>query len=259
VSSTRSFTRPLIPIGGLYALALDTFRMTFRRPFQWREFFDQAWFVTSVSLLPACLVSVSFGAVLALQVGSLFRELGAQSFTGAAAVLGIVQQAAPVATVIVIAGAGGSAVCADLGARTIREEIAATEVLGISPIQRYVVPRVLAMAVVSAMLDGIVTVVGIIGGYVFNVIVQHGTPGAYVNSFTAFAQLPDIYVGILKAFIFGLIAAIVAAYRGLNPGHGPKGVGDAVNQSVIITFVLLFLANAIISAIYFQIVPPKGM
>ena len=250
--------RALDPVGELFALALDTVRATFQRPFQWKEFISQAWFIASVTILPAMLIAIPFGAVLALQIGNLFKQLGAQSFTGAAAVLGIIQQVAPIATVLMIAGAGGSAICADLGSRKIREELDAMEVLGISPVQRLVAPRVLAMALVALLLNGIVSVVGVLGGYFFNVVVQHGTPGAYLSSFTALAQVSDIYVGELKALVFGLIAGIVACYKGLNAGGGPKGVGDAVNQSVIITFVLLFLVNVVITALYFQIIPPKG-
>ena len=131
------------------------------------------------------------------------------------------------------------------------------EVLGIDPIERLVVPRVLASMFVAVLLNGIVSRVGIGGGYFFNVILQGGTPGAYLASFTALAQLPDLYIGEIKALIFGSLAAIVASYKGLNAGGGPKGVGDAVNQSVIITFMLLFVVNFVITAIYFQVVPQK--
>jgi len=205
------------------------------------------------------LVSIPFGAVIALQLGNLATQVGAQSFTGAAAVLAIVREAGPIVTALLIAGAGGSAICADLGARTIREEIDAMEVLGISPIQRLVVPRVLACVLVAFLLNGLVSAVGVAGGYVFNVIIQHGTPGAYLASFTALAQVQDLYAGFAKALIFGLIAGLVASYRGLNPKGGPKGVGDAVNQSVVITFLLLFLVNTVITVVYFQLVPPKAV
>ena len=154
-------------------------------------------------------------------------------------------------------GAGGSAIAADLGARKIREELDAMMVLGIDPIQRLVVPRVLACMVVAVFLNGLVSVVGVAGGYVFNVVVQGGTPGAYIASFTALAQLPDLYQGMAKALVFGLIAAIVASYKGMNAGGGPKGVGDAVNESVVVSFMLLFVVNFVMSAIYFQLVPPK--
>ena len=245
--------------GSFFALSLDTLRMLFKRPFQWREFIDQSWFIASVTILPTMLVSIPFGAVIALQLGQLTRQLGAQSFTGSAAVLAIVREASPIVVALLISGAGGSAICADLGSRKIRDEIDAMEVLGISPLQRLVVPRVLGCMLVAFFLNGLVSVVGVVGGYTFNVILQHGTPGAYIQSFTALAQLPDLYAGEIKALIFGMIAALVASYKGLNAGGGPKGVGDAVNQSVVITFMLLFFTNFILTTIYFQVVPQKSI
>jgi len=254
----------LSPIGGvrqsgkLFALFLDVARMTFKRPFQFREFIQQAWFIASVTILPTMLVTIPFGAVIALQLGTLSRQIGAQSFTGAASVLAIIREASPIVVALLIAGAGGSAICADLGSRKIRDEIDAMEVLGISPVQRLVVPRVLGCMLVATALNGVVSVVGVAGGYFFNVILQHGTPGAYLASFSALAQLPDLYTGEIKALIFGLLAGVVASYKGLNAGGGPKGVGDAVNQSVVITFMLLFAVNFVITAVYFQVVPAKG-
>jgi phospholipid/cholesterol/gamma-HCH transport system permease protein len=253
-------TRALAPVGTagkLFAFGLDVGRGLFRRPFQLREFIQQAWFIASVTIIPTALVAIPFGAVIALQVGGLIRQFGAQSFTGSASVLAVVQQAGPIATALLIAGAGGSAIAADLGARRIREELDAMMVLGIDPIQRLVVPRVLACMLVAVFLNGMVSVVGVAGGYVFNVILQDGTPGAYIASFTALAQLPDLWIGMLKAVIFGMIAAVVAAYKGMNAAGGPKGVGDAVNESVVITFLLLFVVNFVLSAIYLQLVPPK--
>ncbi|MFD5345954.1 MlaE family ABC transporter permease, partial [Streptomyces anulatus] len=249
---------PLRETGKLFALAVAVARAIFRRPFQVREFIEQFWFVASVTILPAALVSIPFGAVIALQVGSLTQQLGAQSFTGGASVLAVIQQASPIIVALLISGAAGSAICADLGSRKIREELDAMEVMGVSPIQRLVVPRVLATMLVAVLLNGLISVVGTLGGYFFNVIMQDGTPGAYLASFSALAQLPDLYISEFKALIFGFIAGIVAAYRGLNPRGGPKGVGDAVNQSVVITFMLLFFVNMVLTAIYLQIVPAKG-
>lgn len=243
--------------GSLFAMALDVFRAMPKRPFQVKEFIQQAWFIASVTILPTALVSIPFGAVIALQLGTLTRQLGAQSYTGAASVLAVLREASPIVTALLIAGAGGSAICADLGSRKIREEIDAMEVLGISPIQRLVVPRVLASMLVAVLLNGLVSVVGVVGGYFFNVIIQGGTSGAYIASFTALAQLPDLWTAEIKALVFGAIAAVVAAYKGLNAGGGPKGVGDAVNQSVVITFMLLFVVNFVITAVYFQVVPQK--
>lgn len=245
--------------GRFFALCLDVIRAMFQRPFQWREFLEQSWFIVSVTAIPTALVAVPFGAILSLQVGGLIRQLGAQSYTGATAVVAIVREASPLVTALLIAGAAGSAMCADIGSRKIREEIDAMEVLGINPLHRLVVPRMLACAFIGLFLNGLVSVVGLLGGYVFNVMLQGGTPGAYLASFNAIAQLPDLLQAEFKAFVFGLTAGLVAAYKGLNAKGGPKGVGDAVNQTVVITFMLLFLENFVISALYFQFVPQKGM
>jgi phospholipid/cholesterol/gamma-HCH transport system permease protein len=251
--------RALRQVGNLATLAWLVFRNLPRRPFQLREFLQQAWLFASVTILPTALVAIPFGAVIALQLGSLTEQIGAQSFTGAASALAIVQQASPLITALLVAGAGGSAMCADLGARAIREEIDAMEVLGINPVHRLIVPRVLAAMFVSLLLNGLVSVVGVMGGYFFNVVMQGGTPGAYLASFNALAQLPDLWISEFKALLYGFVAGVVAAYRGLNPRGGPKGVGDAVNQAVVITFLLLFLINLILTGIYLQVVPPKAL
>ena len=256
-TATARILRPIGTAGTLFAFGLDVGRALFKRPFQTREFIQQAWFIASVTIIPTALVAIPFGAVIALEVGGLIKQFGAQSFTGSASVLAVVREAGPIATALLIAGAGGSAIAADLGARKIREELDAMMVLGIDPIQRLVVPRVLAAMMVAVFLNGLVSVVGVCGGYFFNVILQHGTPGAYLSSFTALAQLPDLWQGMAKALVFGMIAAIVAAYKGMRAGGGPKGVGDAVNESVVISFMFLFMVNFIMSAIYLQLVPAK--
>ncbi|MER6936231.1 ABC transporter permease [Nocardioides sp. NPDC127514] len=257
--STAATTRALRPVGAYFAFTWDVAVELFRHGVRGREFFDQAWSVVRVSLLPTAVITVPFGAVLSLHIGSLFAQIGAQSMTGSVAVLGIVQQAAPIVTVMVVAGAAGTAVAADLGSRKIREELDALEVLGVSTIHRLVVPRVAAMAVVATLLNAVATSVGVGGGYAFNVLVQDGSPGAYIHSFTTLSQLADLWVGEIKAFLFGLIAGTVACYQGINARGGPQGVGDGVNQSVVVSFVLLFIVNTVLTLVYYQLVPPKGM
>lgn len=242
-------------VGGLVAFSGKTLRMLFRRPFQTREFVQQTEFIAFVSVLPAMLVSIPFGAVIALQLGNLTKQLGAESFTGAASALATIREASPIVTALLLAGAAGTAICADLGSRTIREEIDALEVLGISTIQRLVVPRVLGCVVVAMLLNGLVSVVGVVGGYVFNVLVQDGSPGAFVVSFRTMATMQDLVLGEVKAAIFGLLTALVACYRGLTVKGGPRAVGDAVNQSVVIAFALLFVVNFVITSIYLQLGP----
>ncbi|MBM9464865.1 ABC transporter permease [Aeromicrobium sp. YIM 150415] len=259
MSVTSAVAAPARIAGGLFAFMIDVVVTTFRLPFQFREFLQQAWFIVTVTIIPTMFVAIPFGAVIALQVGGLIQQFGAQSFTGSAAVLAVVKEAGPIATALLIAGAAGSAIASDFGARKIREELDAMMVLGIDPIHRLVVPRVWACVMVAVALNGLVTIVGVAGGYFFNVVLQDGTPGAYIASFSALAQVPDLIQAMVKSMIFGFLAAIVAAYKGMNAKGGPKGVGDAVNEAVVITFTLLFVVNFVISAVYLQLVPPKGM
>jgi len=245
--------------GEIAAMVVEVTKRIFTTRFQTREFLEQAWFITSVTLMPTMLVSIPFGAVISLQVGNLTGQLGAQSFAGATAVLAVVREAAPIAAALLIAGAAGSAICSDMGARKIREEIDAMEVLGIDPLARLVAPRVVATMFVAMMINGLVIGAGIGGAYFFTVIVQGGSAGAFLSSFTALATLPDLYISMVKAIVFGALAAVVGAYKGLNAGGGPSGVGRAVNESVIVSFMLLFFLNAVITAIYFQVVPPPGL
>jgi phospholipid/cholesterol/gamma-HCH transport system permease protein len=246
--------------GGMVAMTIDALVAAggaiVRRRFSWSEFVDQAWFLVSVSLLPTLLIALPFGLVLVLEVGSLANNIGAPSFVGAVDAVGTVREAAPVIVAIVLAGAGGSAVCADLGARTIRDEIAAMQVMGLDEVERLVAPRVLAMVVVSFFLNGIVAMAGIISGYLADVTVLHGTAGGFLDSFTTFAQPADIVESMIKAVIFGVLASAVASYKGLNVKKGPAGVGEAVNQSVVVTGVALFVVNLILTEIFLILVPP---
>src|SRR5439155_386446 len=131
------------------------------------------------------------------------------------------------------AGAGGSAMCADLGSRRIRDEIDALEVLGVDPVHRLIMPRVIAASIVAVLLDAIVSVAGIAGGWFFAVVVQHGTTSSYFASFNELSQLPDLFMALMKAAVFGFVGGIVACYKGFFAKGGPKGVGDAVNQAVV--------------------------
>jgi phospholipid/cholesterol/gamma-HCH transport system permease protein len=248
---------PLVLVGGFFRMCVLAGKALFRTPFQWKEFIIQCWFILRVAILPTMAISVPITALFIFTFNILLIQVGAADLSGAGAGIAVITQIGPLNTVLVIAGAASTAICADLGARTIREEIDAMSVLGVSPVHRLIVPRVWACVIVAVFLNGMVSVVGVAGGYVFNVLVQGGTPGAYLSSFSSLAQISDLYVGEIKAVVFGFLAAVVASYRGLHPRPGPKGVGDAVNESVVITFVLLFLVNLGITTLYLRIVPSK--
>jgi phospholipid/cholesterol/gamma-HCH transport system permease protein len=248
-------------LGDVFAMLLDavwsTVSAIVRRRFSWSEFFEQTWFLISITVLPAILIAIPFGLVLVLEVGGLAVQIGASGIVGAVDAIGIVREAAPVITAILLSGAGGSAICADLGARTMRDEVSAMWVMAVDPIERLVAPRVLATVTVALLLNGIVAFAGIMSGYLASVLILHTSAGGFLNSFSTFAQPADAIESMFKAALFGLLAAVVASHQGMNAKRGPAGIGEAVNRSVVITGVGLFLLNLLVTDIFLAIVPPR--
>jgi phospholipid/cholesterol/gamma-HCH transport system permease protein len=245
--------KPLRSVGDFFAMALDTVVALFTQPFAWREFLEQTWFVARVSMIPTLMLSIPFVVMTVFTFNVLLVEFGAADFSGSGAAAGAVNQIGPFVTVVVVAGAGAAAMCADLGARTIREEVDALRVMGVDPLGALVVPRVLAATVVAVMLSSLVTLTGLLGGFLFSVYFQHITPGAFVAGMTLITGLSDVVVALIKALIFGLVAGLVACYQGLTVKGGPAGVGTAVNETVVFSFVLLFVINLIVTAIGFEV------
>jgi len=243
--------------GGTVSLALEAVRHSGDVRRWWREYVVQASFLVSVTLMPVVLIAVPLGATISLQIGQLTRQLGGESFTGAAVIVGVIREAAPIAAALLIAGAGGSAMAADMGARNIRDELAAMEVMAVNPIGRLVTPRVWAASSVGVLLVSMVIVGGVGGGFFFNVIVQGVSPGAFFNGATALVRMSDLVVALLKAGIFGFIAAAVACQRGMTCDRSPIGVGLGVKQAVVITFLVVFTVNYVITSMYVVLVPQR--
>lgn len=246
----RDQTAPgLTAVGGFFRMTTLTGRALFRLPFQWRELVLQCWFIMRVALLPTIMVSIPLCALLIFLINILLAQFGAADLSGAGAAIATVTQLGPQVTVLVVAGAGATAICADLGARTIREEIDALEVLGIDPIHRLVVPRVIAATLVATLLAGLVITVGLVGGYLFGVYLQNVSGGAYLATLTTITGLPEVVIALVKSATFGLIAGLVGCYRGLSVRGGAKGLGAAVNETVVLSVVALFAVNVVLTTI----------
>lgn len=250
--TTYAVTKPIRAAGGFFAMSLDTLVLMFRPPFAWREYLLQSWFVARVSMVPALMMTLPYSVILTFIFNILLTEIGAGDISGTGAAIGTVNQIAPIVTVLVVSGAGSTAMCADLGARTIREELDAMRVLGINPVQRLVVPRVLAATTVALALESAVTVVGLTGAFFFTVYAQHVSAGAFVTGLTTLTGLADVIISMVKATLFGMAAGLIACYKGISVGGGPAGVGNAVNETVVFSFMVLFAINVIVTAIGIQ-------
>jgi phospholipid/cholesterol/gamma-HCH transport system permease protein len=250
-------------VGDQAILALRTIQSLFvdllTGRFQWREFIRQAAFMAGTSVVPTIFVALPIGVTLSVQFALLAGQVGATSLAGAASGLAVIRQAASLVAAILMASAVGSAITADLGSRKIREEIDAMEVMGISIIQRLVVPRFVAAILVAIALTGLVCFAGFLASYLFNVYFQHGAPGSFIETFAAFTTTADMNLALFKAVIYGAIVAIVSCEKGLTTSGGSMAVANSVNAAVVESILLLMLVNVAISQMYLIFFPQTGL
>ncbi|MGV9675779.1 ABC transporter permease [Nocardia sp. NPDC003482] len=240
VASLRTFGRA---VGVAQGAAAGCVTEAVARRFPWREAARQAWRLVAVTAIPAVLMAIPFGVIVSVQVGNLVHALGADSLLGATGGLGVIKQGAPLATGFLLGGAGAAAIAADLGARTIREEIDALDTMGIDPVRHLVIPRMVAMLFVAPLLNVLIIFVGILSGYAVAIGGQDVTPGSYWATFGAFTTVADVWLSLLKAVVFGFLVVVIACQRGLEARGGPRGVADAVNAAVVLSMVSIVVVN----------------
>ncbi|MBF6207458.1 ABC transporter permease [Streptomyces gardneri] len=211
------------------------------------EILDQTWNLLKVTALPALLMAIPIGGEVAVQVGGIMNQVGANSLAGAASGLGVVGQGAPMAAGMLMSGAAASAIASDLGARSIREEIDAMRVMGVDPVERLVMPRFLAMVAIAPVLCAVIIAAGVSAGLVISTTVNHVVPGSFWQTFGAFATPTDVFFAVVKGLLFACIVVLVASLRGLEAKGGPKGVADAVNASVVLSVFCIFMTNLLVS------------
>jgi len=180
-------------------------------------------------------VAISYGAP-GLQAGNFLTLFGALDRLGGFFVLASIREIGPLITSIVIAGVAGTAITADLGARKVREELDALQVLGVDPIKNLVVPRFLALMIATGLFDIYAVLFGLFGGILAELVFGQSL-GPFWNTLFANSSTVDLWGSVLKCTAFGAIIAIVCCYKGMSASGGAEGVGRAVNEAVVISFL----------------------
>lgn len=219
---------------------------------------DQALFIARVSSVPALLLMLPVGVLVAVSVGELAGRLGAAGYAGAVVAFVVVGQASALVCALMLAGVGGSAICADLGSRTIREEVEAMEVMGLDVVERLVVPRVIATVLVSVVMCALVTAMGVVACLLYQVYGQGESAGAFLSTLSAYGRPSDLWMAMVKSIAFAIVSALIATFKGLHADGGSSGVADAVNETVVLAFVTVFVVNTVLSAVYGLAVPSVG-
>ena len=211
-----------------------------RPPYSYgNELVSQCRFAIRLAWLPMMITSlaISYGPS-GIQAANLLNLFGALDRLGGLFVLAVIREFAPLVCAIVMAGVAGTAICADLGARKIREELDALMVLGVDPVKSLVVPRLLALTLVTGMFDIYALIFGTFGG-VLVTITNHAPVSGFFATYFNNASTTELAASLLKASLFGAIIAVVCCYKGLTASGGAEGVGRAVNQAVVIAFLAI--------------------
>jgi phospholipid/cholesterol/gamma-HCH transport system permease protein len=247
-------------IADMMILTGKTIASAIRAPYPYGgEFVAQFLFALRLCWLPLLISTVALGyGAPGLQAANFLVLFGALDRLGGFFVLASIRIFAPYVTAIVVAGVAGTAITADLGARKIREELDALQVLGVDPVKNLVVPRFLALMLVTSLFDIYALIWGVLGGVIATLV--NGAPlGPFWATFLSNATPTELWGSLLKTTLFGGIIAIVCCYKGMTASGGPAGVGRAVNQAVVIVFCAIGSIDYIFTQILLATHPELNM
>jgi phospholipid/cholesterol/gamma-HCH transport system permease protein len=236
-----SVRQVLEEVGDMMILTRRTVVSALRPPYPYGgELVSQFLFALRLCWFPLLISTVCLCyAAPGLQAANFLTLFGALDRLGGFFVLGSIREIGPNVTGIVLAGVAGTAITADLGARKVREELDALQVLGVDPVKNLVVPRFLALMVATGLFDIYALLFGIFGGILAELV--NGQPlGPFWATLFANASTTDLWGSVLKTTLYGAIIAIVCCYKGMSASGGAEGVGRAVNEAVVITLTGIF-------------------
>jgi phospholipid/cholesterol/gamma-HCH transport system permease protein len=228
-------------VGDMVILTGRTIVSALRPPYPYgEELVSQFLFTLRLCWFPLMLSTFVFGyEAPGLQAANFLSLFGSLDRLGGFFVLASVREAGPLIDAVILVGVAGTAITADLGARKIREELDALQVLGVDPVKNLVVPRFLALMLATGLFDIYAVLFGIFGGVLAALV--YGQPlGPFWSTFFANASTTDLWGSVLKTTIYGAIIAIVCCYKGMSASGGAEGVGRAVNEAVVLTFTAIF-------------------
>ncbi len=217
-----------------------------------RREITKQFYVTGVKSIGIITVVALFtGMILALQTGLTLRRFGQEVNIGTAVTMAMIREMGPFMTGLIIAASVGAAIAAQLGTMAVSEEIAALKVMSINPNRFLVMPRLVALAVMMPILTVYTNLLGILGGGIVGATQLDVSFASYFDNATRYTGNKDLYVGLFKAFLFGVVIATIACYQGLKTTEGAVGVGRATRQTVILSFLFILIIGYMVTRLFY--------
>lgn len=203
------------------------------------------------SLAVLAVVAMFTGMILALQTGLELRRFGLQSNIGTAVAVTLLREMGPFMTGLIIAASVGSAIAAQVATMVVSEEVSALEIMSINPVRFLVMPRLVALVLMMPLLTTFTNVLGIVGGGIVGATQLEVSFQGYIDNARLFSQNKDLYVGLLKAAVFGVVIATTACHQGFSASEGAVGVGLATRRTVIISFLTILILGYMITRLFY--------
>ncbi len=201
-----------------------------------------------VGSLPIVILTGFFiGVVMVLQTGSQFTRFGQSALTGDVVSIALVRELGPTLTGIFVAGRCAAGIASELGSMLVTEQVDAMRAMGTDPSRKLVTPRVLAAILMQPLLTGLADFVGLLGGCAASVFSLRIDAVEFWTRAINALEFGDLMQGLMKPLAFGFILATVGCYKGLTVRGGTQGVGRATTQAVVISSVLIIIADTFLT------------
>lgn len=242
VDAIRSFFfRFFSAVGEYTSLISDSCSATVKKPPAWYLFRDQFFHIGVLSTLVVGITGFTTGFVLSAQSIYQLSDKGLAGVTGILVGKAMITELGPILTAFMVTGRVGSAMCAELGTMQVTEQIDALRSMAIDPHRHLVAPRFVAGILMVPLLTIFSMLMGIWGGYIIAVLWFGMSPATYYNPMPIHITGFDMFTGIFKSFVFGIILVTICCYKGMKTTGGAAGVGSSTTQSVVISYVLILI------------------
>jgi phospholipid/cholesterol/gamma-HCH transport system permease protein len=247
----RVFIRLFEQTGLWFDMLWRTILWTFRPPFEGREWLRQMVRVGVDSIPVVFLTTMFTGMVMALQTYNGFHRVHAENFVGSVVALAMLRELSPVLVALMVTGRVGSSMAAEIGTMRVTEQLDALQALATDPVQYLFVPRVIAGIVMLPLLTILGDALGVGGGYLVGVKMMGANPVVYEQNTYQFLQMNDVWSGLIKAAVFGLILTLTGCVRGYYTSGGAEGVGRATTAAVVSASLIVLLSDFFLTKLLF--------
>jgi phospholipid/cholesterol/gamma-HCH transport system permease protein len=239
-------------VGGLGLLVYEVVRCLSKR-WEGRLIFEQMEHIGVRSLSIVTLTAVFTGMVLALQMGNYLERFGAKPFVGRILAVSFLREMGPVLTALMIGGRVGAGITAEIGSMKVTEQIDAMRSMGVNPIQKLVLPRLIALLVMLPLLTVLADLVAVLGGLFTSVTELSVSADFYLNSIVQFVKFQDLFSGLGKTFFFAFFIAMIACYNGLEATGGADGVGRGTTKTVVTASITILVSDFFLTKLFLSL------